>query len=70
MSNYSLTARHSGVGRVTFTFEDCADRKMAFEKFKSTVYSHKQWIVERNDEATPVAAKAQVALGPDDLDDL
>jgi hypothetical protein len=72
MSNYTLTARHAGVGRVTFTFENCADKKAAFERFKSTVYSHKQWIVERNEQdgaPAPVTAKAQSVLSPYYLDD-
>jgi hypothetical protein len=51
---FKLTAKHAGLEVVTFIIE-AEDRKDAFSKFKSIVFSHKQWIVTNNEEIrTPV----------------
>jgi hypothetical protein len=46
---FKLTAKHAGLGVNVFIVE--ADGpKAAFSKFKSIVFSHKQWTVTSNEE--------------------
>ena len=49
MNNYQITARHAGLGTITFVIEG-EDKKRAFEKWKQVVYSCKQWTIRMNEE--------------------
>ena len=46
---FKLTAKHAGLGVNVFIVE-ANDLKAAFSKFKSIVFSHKQWTVTSNEE--------------------
>jgi hypothetical protein len=51
-NKFLVKAIHPAFGEVVIAIP-AADRKEAFSKFKSIVFSHTQWRIVSNDEARP-----------------
>jgi hypothetical protein len=63
---FKLTAKHAGLGINVFIVE--ADGpKAAFSKFKSIVFSHKQWTVTSNEEIRSREVSPVSGLQEEDL---